>query len=66
MGTDQLLDLLQLSAEDDNSIQNQNKEKKSSKKKSGLQAVLDNLEDLWEKDQYEEEYSVENFIQKLD
>lgn len=34
-------------------------------KKTGLKAMLDGLQELWDESQYEEEYSINQFLSKL-
>lgn len=57
MGTDQLLDLFNLSS--DNVSQQQQATT------SGVKSVLETLPDLWDDKQYEEEYDMTNFIKGL-
>lgn len=59
MGTDQLLDLFNLSEEE--------KAKQSQNKQSGnsVKNVLENLPELWDNQQYEEEYDMSAFIGSL-
>jgi len=76
MGTDQILDLFQITGDDDS--------ESSKKKKSGSSAqdggggsgeggeqkmssknVLESLEGLWDEKQYEEEYNLDSFISSL-
>ncbi|CAK1596473.1 unnamed protein product [Parnassius mnemosyne] len=58
MGTDQLLDLFQLSGQNPNQPQQQSSA-------SGVKSVLETLPDLWDDKQYEEEYDMSNFIKSL-
>lgn len=79
MDTDQILDLFQISGDDDSSS-------KGSKKTGGLGSgsaggdggdglggdqkmstknVLESLEGLWDEKQYEEEYNLDSFISSL-
>lgn len=60
MGTDQLLDLFNLS-EDEKAKQNQNKQAGGNSVKN----VLENLPELWDNQQYEEEYDMSAFIGSL-
>lgn len=61
MGTDSLLDLFDSSAD-------KNKNSKAESGDSGsatMKNVLENLPDLWEDNQYEEEYDLTQFLQGL-
>lgn len=58
MGTDQLLDLFQLSSGQGSSSQPQ-------AGPSSGKSVLDTLPDLWDDKQYEEEYDMSTFIKGL-
>lgn len=58
MGTDQLLDLFQLSGQSSSQAQQQSAA-------SGVKSVLETLPDLWDDKQYEEEYDMTNFIKNL-
>ncbi|XP_015784868.1 TATA-binding protein-associated factor 172 [Tetranychus urticae] len=61
MGTDQLLDLFCL----DNKNGPDNKEGPGNAKGSGVKSVLENLPELWDTNQYEDEYDLSNFIESL-
>lgn len=52
MATESVVDLF--------SLGNQEKKKKAKNPGKGVQAVLDSLPELWDQDQYEKEYDVEN------
>ena len=39
--------------------------RKSQQKKKGLEGLLNGLEDLWDKGDYEKEYDVEEFVRSL-
>ncbi|XP_075973865.1 histone acetyltransferase 1 [Anticarsia gemmatalis] len=60
MGTDQLLDLFNLSSS--NSAGPQQQQQAGT---SGIKSVLETLPDLWDDKQYEEEYDMTNFIKGL-
>ncbi|CAB3253146.1 unnamed protein product [Arctia plantaginis] len=57
MGTDQLLDLFNLSSS--------NASQQQQASTSGVKSVLETLPDLWDDKQYEEEYDMTNFIKGL-
>ena len=62
MDTGQLLDLF--------TVDKEKKKEKASREqnetgKASLKSVLDNLGELWEEEQYETEYNLDNFIQSL-
>ncbi|RWS05521.1 TATA-binding protein-associated factor 172-like protein [Dinothrombium tinctorium] len=59
MRTDQLLDLFTLNAKENGN------DEKASKNVTGMKSVLENLPELWDTDQYEEEYDLTNFIKSL-
>lgn len=63
MGTDQLLDLFCLDAE--NFENNQNKSTKNDTKGGSVKSVLESLPELWDPDQYDNEYDLTAFIQSL-
>lgn len=58
MGTDQLLDLFSLS-------ENEKDNKKSANKAGGMKSVLENLPELWDDNQYAEEFDMTQFIEGL-
>lgn len=59
MGTDQLLDLFNLS-------ENEKDNKKTSNKSSGsVKSMLENLPELWDDNQYAEEFDITQFIEGL-
>ncbi|KAG0337819.1 TATA-binding protein-associated factor mot1, partial [Podila horticola] len=76
MGTDQILDLFQITGEDDS---DSNKKKKGASsgaqdvsdggeggdQKMSSKNVLESLEGLWDEKQYEEEYNLDSFISSL-
>lgn len=62
MGTDQLLDLFSLSEEEK---QQRSGASGSSAGGGSMRNVIENLPDLWEDQQYEEEYDLTQFIQGL-
>ncbi|XP_073944853.1 histone acetyltransferase 1 [Choristoneura fumiferana] len=64
MGTDQLLDLFQLSGDKQGASQPQ-PGPSAGPAGSGAQSVLETLPDLWDDRQYEEEYDMTHFIQGL-
>lgn len=59
MGTDQLLDLFQLSESD------KDNKKTSSKSSGSMKSVLENLPELWDDSQYAEEFDMTQFIEGL-
>jgi len=72
MGTDQLLDLFQLSSEEEEGKGKgegegeEEKEEQVAKKTGGPpKAILENLTELWDDSLYQEEYNTDNFIQSL-
>lgn len=59
MGTDQLLDLFNLS-------ENEKDNKKSQSKSAGsMKSMLENLPELWDDNQYAEEFDMTQFIEGL-
>lgn len=62
MGTDQLLDLFNLSS---SNCAPQQTSQQSAAGPSGMKSVLETLPDLWDDKQYEEEYDMTNFIKGL-
>nr|XP_048714523.1 TATA-binding protein-associated factor 172 isoform X5 [Caretta caretta] len=60
MGTDQLLDLFTLDKDGKSE-----KADTSSSGKASMKAVLENLGELWDPEQYDSEYSLENFMHSL-
>lgn len=58
MGTDQLLDLFSLS-------ENEKDNKKPANKAGGMKGVLENLPELWDDNQYAEEFDMTQFIEGL-
>jgi TATA-binding protein-associated factor len=60
MGTDQLLDLFNLSEEDEKAKKQQSKSSNSSMKN-----ILEVLPELWDNSQYEEQYDISTFIESL-
>ncbi|KAF9189260.1 TATA-binding protein-associated factor mot1 [Haplosporangium sp. Z 11] len=76
MGTDQILDLFQISGDDDTEKKKKSKAKgKLSESSAGggddadqklsTKNVLESLEGLWDEKQYEEEYNLDSFISSL-
>ncbi|KAM9065654.1 TATA-binding protein-associated factor 172 isoform X1 [Sarcophilus harrisii] len=61
MGTDQLLDLFTL--DKDGKVEKANTSTPSGK--ASMKSILENLSDLWDQDQYDTEYSLENFMHSL-
>ena len=61
MGTDQLLDLFSL----DENAKKQRASAASANQKSGIKAILDGLDELWDETQYENEYNLDTFMQAL-
>ncbi|CRK93000.1 CLUMA_CG006602, isoform A [Clunio marinus] len=60
MGTDQLLDLFNLSEnEKDSKKHNQNKSKGS------IKCMIENLPELWDDNQYDEEFDITQFIEQM-
>eukprot|EP01095_Lingulamoeba_sp_RSL-Kostka_P011982 TRINITY_DN467_c4_g1_i1.p1 TRINITY_DN467_c4_g1~~TRINITY_DN467_c4_g1_i1.p1 ORF type:complete len:129 (-),score=50.79 TRINITY_DN467_c4_g1_i1:343-729(-) len=75
MDTNQLLDLFNYSESSDFSNNNNNNQEEEDDENdsssyttpSGInKSVLEGLEELWDKSQYEEEYNIDNFLQSLD
>ncbi|KAB0406436.1 hypothetical protein E2I00_011546, partial [Balaenoptera physalus] len=60
MGTDQLLDLFTLDKDGKGE-----KADTSTSGKASMKSVLENLSDLWDQEQYDSEYSLENFMHSL-
>lgn len=58
MGTDQLLDLFNLS-------ENEKDNKKTTKAGGSVKSVLENLPELWDDNQYAEEFDMNQFIEGL-
>lgn len=71
MGTDQILDLFQISGDDEASkIKNKSKgtdgtNNGNADQKMSAKNVLESLEGLWDEKQYEEEYNLDSFISSL-
>ncbi|KAF9987784.1 TATA-binding protein-associated factor mot1 [Modicella reniformis] len=73
MGTDQILDLFQVSGDNDPTIKKKSKSSKDSSttddnsadQKMSTKNVLESLEGLWDEKQYEEEYNLDSFISSL-
>ncbi|KAF8933060.1 TATA-binding protein-associated factor mot1 [Dissophora ornata] len=76
MGTDQILDLFQISGDDDTSSKKgkgkgpsdggaNGGENGSADQKMSTKNVLESLEGLWDEKQYEEEYNIDSFISSL-
>lgn len=59
MGTDQLLDLFNLQENDNKNQKNENNSG------SSMKNVLENLPELWDDRQYDEEYDLSQFLEKL-
>ncbi|EMP42146.1 hypothetical protein UY3_00533 [Chelonia mydas] len=59
MGTDQLLDLFTLDKD------GKSEKADTSSGKASMKAVLENLGELWDPEQYDSEYSLENFMHSL-
>ena len=60
MQTSDLLDLFQLGEGE-----SKTGSKKDSNKPAGLKDVLENLPELWNEEQYQNEYGIENFMESL-
>ncbi|KAF9583392.1 TATA-binding protein-associated factor mot1, partial [Lunasporangiospora selenospora] len=75
MGTDQILDLFQISTDDEASGSGRKKKKGGmgaggqdngdGDQKESAKNVLESLESLWDEKQYEEEYNLDSFISSL-
>jgi TATA-binding protein-associated factor len=69
MDTDQILDLFNVSKDDESSISHKKKIKNadgvSADGLGNAKAVLENLETLWDDKEYEEEYNIDSFISSL-
>ncbi|GAB0093033.1 TATA-binding protein-associated factor 172 [Sergentomyia squamirostris] len=63
MGTDQLLDLFKLT--DQQSASSSHGDKKSTADRASMKTVLETLPELWEDREYEEEYDLTQFLDKL-
>ncbi|XP_072281164.1 TATA-binding protein-associated factor 172 isoform X2 [Pyxicephalus adspersus] len=61
MGTDQLLDLFTL----DKGGKNDKMESSEAGGKSSIKSILDNLGELWNQEQYDSEFSLDNFMHSL-
>jgi len=59
MQTDQVLDLFSLTSQQSGSQAEQGRSD------TGVKSVLDNLPELWEEDQYNEEYNMDSFISNM-
>ncbi|XP_070579939.1 TATA-binding protein-associated factor 172-like [Ptychodera flava] len=62
MGTDQMLELFALDKKESRRDGGQEAKEKS---KSGMRAVMEELGELWEEEQYETEYDLGNFLNSL-
>ncbi|EHB13114.1 TATA-binding protein-associated factor 172 [Heterocephalus glaber] len=60
MGTDQLLDLFTLDKDG-----KAEKADTSTSGKASMKSILENMSDLWDQEQYDSEYSLENFMDSL-
>jgi len=60
MQTDQVLDLFSLTSQ-----QPGQQREESGSADNGIKSVLDNLPELWEEDQYSEEYNMDSFISNM-
>lgn len=60
MGTDQLLDLFTLDKDG-----KAEKADTSTSGRTSMKSILENLSDLWDQEQYDSEYSLENFMHSL-
>ncbi|KAI1306108.1 TATA-binding protein-associated factor mot1 [Mortierella claussenii] len=72
MGTDQILDLFQISGAEETDVSGRRKGKHnggasegSGNQKMTTKNVLESLEGLWDEKQYEEEYNLDSFISSL-
>lgn len=74
MGTDQILDLFQITGDDDSDSSKKKKGGPSGVAQDGgsgedqkmsSKNVLESLEGLWDEKQYEEEYNLDSFISSL-
>jgi TATA-binding protein-associated factor len=72
MDTDQLLDLFAYGRSQPGAAGSEESSggvdelgKVDGKKKSGLRAVLDDLETLWDEAQYEEEFDIDAYLKRL-
>ncbi|KAF8977691.1 TATA-binding protein-associated factor mot1 [Entomortierella lignicola] len=73
MGTDQILDLFQVSGDDESDARKKGKGKgglsgdsaNGGDQKMSAKNVLESLEGLWDEKQYEEEYNLDSFISSL-
>jgi TATA-binding protein-associated factor len=65
MGTDNLLDLFNLSEEGKAKGRQQDGASSSSASSSSVKNVLENLPELWDNNQYEDEYDLTQFLEGL-
>jgi len=63
MDTGQLLDLFSVDKEKRN--EKTSAQQQSEGGKTSLKAMVDNLGELWDEEQYETEYNLDNFISSL-
>ena len=64
MGTNQLLDLFSLGSDKSTSGQSDQSTQKTTGGQ-GMAAMLENMGELWDDEQYESEYNLDNFMQTL-
>ena len=62
MGTDQLLDLFSLDASEASAAVGNTD---ALEKPKGVKAILEGMDDLWDEQQYENEYDLSNFMKSL-
>lgn len=65
MGTNQIIDLFQYSTEG-SSTGNTSKQTGESKKKENVKAILENLGDLWDEEEYKKEFSLFKYIKDFE
>ncbi|XP_052235352.1 TATA-binding protein-associated factor 172-like isoform X2 [Dreissena polymorpha] len=65
MGTDQLLDLFALEDKKKGESTGSDDRKNTAEKRDTVKAILENLGELWDEQQYESEYDMNNFMKSL-
>ncbi|XP_020912434.1 TATA-binding protein-associated factor 172 [Exaiptasia diaphana] len=63
MDTGQILDLFTVDTR--NKDEGKKREAEAGKGKSSLKSILENMGNLWDEEQYETEYNLDNFIETL-
>lgn len=65
MGTNQIIDLFQYSSEG-GSKGNTHKQAGESRKKENVKAILENLSDLWDEEEYKKEFNLFKYIKDFE